>query len=224
MPNSRAAGAHRTLRRRLAAVAILAVAGGAVVFASGVTSAAYNDQANLNMAGDAGLGYAGRFEIGVVLPNGTVEQADGPSGYPWAVPGAAALVPGHDLVTQIPVFNNTAGLLATTTMTVIARNGDGAVSTTVPNITPFLRFTAVTGRGAVLFSDATLADAHASLGSLAARSVAPLAQGDAYTAGASGSSTTITLTIRYLDAPGVEALNGGQSAMAVRFDAVSSKR
>lgn len=227
MHNSRSSvAAHRGARRRRPLIAVsvaLAIVGGVAAVAGGVTSAAYTDQANLNLAGDAGVGYAGRFDIGVVLPNGTVEQADSPDGYAWAVPGAATLVPGHELVTQIPVFNNTADLLARTTMTVIARNGDGAVSATVPNITPFLRFTAVTGSGTVLFSDATLADAHASLGDLAARAQTPLAQGDAYAAGASGSSATITLTIRYLDASGVEALNGGQSAVAVRFDAVSAK-
>lgn len=215
---------RRTTRRFALAVAAGAIAVvGAVVVTAAATSAAYTDQANMNLAGDAGVGYQGHFDIGIVLPDGTVEQADAPAGYSWPVTDAETLVPGRTVVTQIPVFNNTTDLDADTVVTLVARDGTGAVSPSVPNITPYLRFTASRADGSVLFSDAALADAHASLGTLSARGEQPLVAGDAYTPGATASSDIITLTIRYLDVAGVESLNGGQSALAVQFDAASRK-
>lgn len=202
------------------------IAAGALVIGIGitvasVTTAAYNDQANLNL-GAEGIGFAHRFDIGVVLPDGTVQQADDPEGVDWAVEGASTLVPGRSVTTSIPVFNNTPTLDADTTFEVVLRNTDGSVAPATPNITPHLRFTAEID-GAVLFSNVPWSDAHGALGELAARGSSALTEGDAYIAGAVDSERSLDLTITYLDEPGVEALNGGQSALSVRFNAQSVK-
>jgi len=209
------APARRTGRRRLiASVGTLLVAG------TLVSSAAFVDQANLNLGG-AGIGFPYTFDIGVVLPDGTVEQADTDAGFDWTVDGSETLVPGGSVTTTIPVFNNTPTLSSDTVFKVVLRNGDGTVAPGVPNITPFLRFTAQDQAGTALFTDATWDAASGAVGLLQARGSDALDAGASYTAGAAGSEGTITLTINYLDAPGVEALNGGQAALAVRIDATS---
>ncbi|MDQ1129963.1 hypothetical protein [Microbacterium sp. SORGH_AS_0888] len=214
---------RRTRRRTATAALRVGLAFGAVAITGlALSSAAYTDRANLNLGG-AGIGFDGRFDIGVVLPDGTVEQADGPTGYDWIVAGAEELVPGHSVTTEIPVFNNTERLAADTTVSVVLRNGDGTVAPGVPNITSFLRFSAVDDAGTTLFTDATWDQAHASLGALEVRGAAALAQGDAYVAGQVDSARTVTLTIAYRDDPGVEDYNGGQAALAVRFDAASER-
>lgn len=188
-----------------------------------VTSAAYNDTADLNVGNGtaaSGIGSPDRFDLGIVRADNVVIQADAAGGADWVVPGAATLVPGHSVTTDIPVFNNTPKLRAATTFKVVLRNTDGTVAGR-PNITPFLRFTAKKADGTVLFTGKTYDQATASLGTLGARGAAALVAGATYSAGAAGASDTVTLTITYLDVAGVEALNGGQSAVSVRFDATS---
>jgi len=206
---------HRSGRRRLAVSAGVLLLAGTLV-----SSAAFVDQATLNLGG-GGIGFPYTFDIGAVLPDGTVEQADTDAGYDWVVDGAQTLVPGGSVSTTVPVFNNTPTLAADTTVEVVLRNGDGTVAAGIPNITPFLRFSATDQAGTALFTDVTWDAARATLGLLAPRGAAELSAGDAYTAGQVGSEGAVTLTIDYLDVPGVEAFNGGQAALALRFDATS---
>lgn len=207
-------------RRRSGRLRLVASAG--VLLAAGtlVSSAAYVDEATLTL-GDTGIGFPYTFDIGAVLPDGTVVQADSDAGVDWVVAGAATLVPGGSVTTTVPVFNNTPTLAADTVVEVVLRNGDGSVAPGVPNITPFLRFTAQDQDGTVLFEDVTWDAASAPVGLLAPRGTDAVTAGDTYAAGATGSEGQITLTIDYLDEPGVEELNGGQSALALRFDATS---
>lgn len=205
----------------LATIATAALGLGGLALVTSVTAASLSDQANLNI-GESGIGSGDRFDIGVVLPSGTVEQADPPRGFDWVVGGSQELTPGHSVTTTIPVFNNTPKLNAATSFEILLRNGDGAVSTSVPNITEFLRFTAEVD-GQVLFQDVTWDAAQGVVGTLTARGSAPLAEGDTYTAGPSGSEQSVLLTITYLDVAGVEAFNGGQSALSLRFMAESVK-
>ncbi len=186
-----------------------------VLMSAGATAAGYTDEAALGLGG---IGSTERFDIGVVS-QGTALQADLPTGAPWAVTGADALVPGRTITTEVPVFNNTSRLLADATLSIVAR--DGGVGSGVPDITPHLRFTATLADDSILFEDAELAEASGGIGALAARGTVPLAGGDPFTPGAPGSLDTITLSIEYLDEPGVEALNGGQSALSLRLDASS---
>lgn len=202
-------------RLRVALAAGTAVLLGAVA----TSSAAYVDRANLNLA--ARVGSPDRFDIGLVLADGTVAQGDTDAGVDWAVAGAEDLVPGHAVTTEIPVFVNTPALAADTTVEIVLRGTDGAVAPDVPNITPALRFTGRTSDGTVLFADVAWAEARGSLGVLAARGGDALAAGEAYAAGAAGSAETLTLTVAYPDAPGVEDLNGGRAALSVRFNATS---
>ncbi|GMA29089.1 hypothetical protein [Arenivirga flava] len=208
---------ERTRARPLLLRTGVAVLGLLVLLAAGTTGAAHTDGARLGLGG-AGIGPSERFDIGLVS-QGRALQADLPSGAPWAVPGAGELVPGRTITTELPVFNNTPRLLADTAIAIVAR--EGGTGDGVPDITPFLRFTATLASGAVLFEDAVLADASGSLGALAPRGAPPLDGGEAFTPGEPGSLDTITLSIEYLDEPGVEALNGGQSALSLRFDAGS---
>ncbi|MFC6356465.1 hypothetical protein [Luethyella okanaganae] len=187
------------------------------------TAAAYNDTANLNLGSgtsSSGIGYPNRFDIGIVLPDNTVEQADTASGFDWTIAGSDQLVPGSSITTTIPVFNNTPDLRAAVDFKVLLRNTDGSVGPGVPNITRFLRFTA-SRNGTALFSDVTWNAASGTLGTLAARGSTALAEGAVYTNGAAGSSTPLILKISYLDVPGVEAYNGGRSALRLRFNASS---
>lgn len=184
------------------------------------TSAAMTDFARLNIIGDS-LIESPEFDIGVVRDNGTVEQADTAAGFDWAVAGAAALVPGKSVATTIPVFNNTSNLKADTTFKIVLRNGDGTVAAGIPNILPYLRFTATDEGGKAIFSNVPWDQAKGALGVLEPRWGAVLNQGDRYTRAADGAEKKLNLTITYLDAPGVENYNGGQAAIAVHFDATS---
>lgn len=200
------------------------VAAVALVAGLAVTGANFVDFANLNLGNgsdDSGIGSTGRFDIAVVTANGTIEQADGPNGFTWDIPNSANLVPGHEISTDIPVFNNSRNFGADTTVTMLLRNGDGRVDDQTPNIISFLRFTAEDEDGAILFEDVTWDQANGALGVLEARAAEPLTQGDTYVAGAADSATVVTLTVEFLDVPGVENVNGGQSAVALRFDAES---
>lgn len=216
---------RRTRLKMIAAAVAVGVGSVCSVAAPGITSAAMTDRADLNLgngAADSGIGFPDVFDIGVVLPNDTVEDADGPGGFDWTVPEAATLVPGHSVTTTIPVFNNTPTLGADTTFEIVLRNGDGQTAAGVPNITEFLRFTAEDDSGDLLFADVSWSDARASLGVLDPRGTAALAPGDGFTAGDAGSADAVTLIIDYPDVAGVEAYNGGQSAFSVRFDATST--
>ncbi|QTX03324.1 hypothetical protein [Agromyces archimandritae] len=195
-----------------ASAAVLAVGG---ALAAGATSAAFTDEARLVTTGRIGSPFT--FDIGVVDQGGMVRQADGPAGIDWPIAGADTLVPGHSITTELTVFNNTRQVGADTTVSIVLRNDDGAVADK-PNITGYLRFTARID-GVAVFEDRAWADAEGSIGVLAARGTAPLADGAAYTAGNAGSERNLELTITYLDADGVEYLNGGQAAIALSFDA-----
>lgn len=199
------------------------LAAGAVAAVLAVTTGASSvDQASMNLGGGTGIGFAHRFDIALVH-DGLVEQADSDGGVDWAIEGAESLVPGKSISTVIPVFNNTESLRSAVNFSLALRNGDGSVSETVPNILPFLRFSAIDGEGEPLFSNVPWDKASASLGVLAARSTTALNQGDSYVAGAASSDGEVKLTISYLDLPGVEKLNGGQASIAVHFDATSVK-
>lgn len=188
----------------------------------GLTGASFTDIGNVNVGGAGGrIGSTDAFDLALVDQQGRVLQADGPSGAQWAVPGADTLLPGHSVTTNVRVFNNSRRLPADLEVSIVPRNGDGRVSASVPNITPHLRFTATLSDGTVLFEDATLADAGAVLPTLAAGARASQQETSTYVTGATGSSSRITLTIDYLDEPGVELLNGGQAAIGIRFDATS---
>lgn len=214
---SKGAPSVRT-RRKLA----VTLAGGALVAAGiGMTSATYHDQANLNL-GNAGIGFPGRFDIALVLPDGTVEQADRAGGYDWAIEDADQLVPGRSITTTLPVFNNTEALAARTTFRVVTRTNDGSVGPGVPNITERLRFEARSSSG-VLFTDVPIAKANADLGVLAPRGTGALTEGDEYSTGDEGAAERITLKITFPHAPGDDAFNGGQAALSVRFDAESAQ-
>ncbi len=203
-PRARRAGRTRTV---LAAVGIVALV------PLGITIAAYSDDAGLGLAA-SGIGSVDRFDIGLVS-SGTVVQGDGMPGALWTVEGAERLVPGGAIDAQVKVFNNSPRLPADTTMTVVVRDVTG------PDITPHLRFTATAGDGTVLFERVAIDEATGSLGSLAARGAPALVEGDAFSQAAPGSAELVTVRIEYLDVPGVEALNGGRSALDLRFDASS---
>lgn len=199
---------------------LVLTAGVLAMAAMAVTSAAATDFARLNIVGDS-LIESPQFDIGVVRDNGTVEQADTEAGFDWAVAGAADLVPGKSVATTIPVFNNTSNLKADTNFKIVLRNGDGTVGAGIPNILPFLRFTATDEGGKAIFSDVPWDQAKGALGVLEPRWGAILNQGDTYTRAADGSAKKLNLKITYLDGPGVENYNGGQAAIALHFDATS---
>lgn len=201
----------------------IALAGGGVLLAAAVaTLASFTDFANLNLGPEgSGIGNPNRFDIAVVLPDGTVEQADSDDGYNWDIPGAELLIPGGTIETAIPVFNNSANITGAVTVSLDLLNGDGSVGDR-PNITEFLRFTAHRD-GVELFTDKPWAEAQADFGKLEARDGDPLAQGDPFVAGAANSVGTLELSIEYLDAPETVDFNGGQSAFRVHFGAESTR-
>lgn len=205
---------------RVTLVSILAALTLTTAGLAAVTFATLTDEASLGL-GTTGVGFAHRFDIAVVLPDGSVEQADSAGGYSWRVAGAETLVPGRSVKTTIPVFNNTPNLAAAVDIEIVL-SGDGSVGS-APNITKFLRFTAKDSAGTVLFHDVGWATAKADLGVLAARGGAALSQGGTYAAGATGSEDTITLTIDYPESTDTEDYNGGLSAFSVRIHATSTK-
>lgn len=184
------------------------------------TAAAFTDFANLNLGGEGGIGSDNRFDIAVVLPNNTVEQADTDAGYNWEIEGAKALVPGGHLETTIPVFNNTSAVVADTQIAVELRGADGSVGD-APNIVDFLRFTASVD-GTDIFTNVTWEQAQGSLGNLAARDAAPLASGAQYVPGASGSAKDIVLSIDYLDETETVNYNGGMTAIRLAITSSSA--
>ncbi len=195
------------------------LAGGTLLLVGAVaTAAAFTDWANLNLGGE-GIGNSNRFDIGVVLADDTVEQADSDAGYDWIIDGSDGLIPGGEISTSIPVFNNTRNMRAMVSFETQLLNGDGSVGSQ-PNITKFLRFSAAID-GTELFADLPWDQAGGELGTLAARGSDPLSQGGVYVAGAEGSEATLDLTIAYLDEPETVDYNGGQSALRLRFDAES---
>ncbi|WP_198677585.1 hypothetical protein [Leucobacter luti] len=203
---------------------IALASGGVLLAAAAATLASFTDVANLNLGNGSdgsGIGNPNRFDIAVVLPDGTVEQADDDAGYNWEVPWAETLIPGGSITTSIPLFNNTRDIQAAVAVSIELRNGDGTVADH-PNITKFLRFTAARD-GEELFADKPWAEAQADFGTLAAREADPLKPGEVYTAAAAGSVGTLDLTIAYLDEPETVDYNGGQSAFRVHFGAESTR-
>ncbi|MHA3684884.1 hypothetical protein ACXR2W_11590 [Leucobacter sp. HY1908] len=182
------------------------------------TAAVLTDWANLNLGG-TGIGSANKFDIGVVIPAGTVEQADTDKGFDWRIKDSDALVPGGTIETEIPVFNNTPKIDAVVDFRLLLKGNQGAVPGK-PNITEFLRFSAKLD-GVELFADKPWEEAVGTLGKLEPRGKAPLAHGDVFVDGDSGSRQNLVLTITYLDDPQTVDFNGGQSALAIRFDAQS---
>lgn len=187
------------------------------------TVAAVNDVANVNITSesDRGVGSSDRFDIALVAQDGTVEQADGAAGFDWEIPEAATMIPGSTISTEIPFFSNVPRLRSAVDIEVLASGGTGEVAG-VPNITPFLRFSAEVD-GTAIFTDAEWGTAKGALGILESRGSAALAQGAVYAAGAPGSEKTVKLTVHYLDDPATAALNGGQAAIKLRVNAESTK-
>ncbi len=206
-------------RTRGATVRLVCASGALLLGATSISAAMLTDDSNLGL-GATGIGFDGRFDLAVVTPDGSVEQVQEIGGEELVIDAARSLVPGRSVSVDIPVFNNTTQLAAETTFEIVAAGGDGAV-TGVPNITPHLRFSATDASGTVLVDDVAWEDASGVLGILAARDSAPLVDGVPYVAGAVGSEQTLRLTIEYVDGPALEALNGGQSALSVRFHATS---
>ncbi|SDQ49948.1 hypothetical protein [Leucobacter chromiiresistens] len=210
-------------RRAISGLTALSLGAGAIaltVAGATVTAAALQDDARLNVTA---VGFDGVFDVGVVTPEGTVEQADGDAPYLYPFPAGATLLPGGSVTAEIPVFNNTNGLAAATDFQVQLLNEDGRVDAATPNITPFIRFSAVNPAGELIFENVTWDQAKGSLGVLSSRGAEPLSPGASFTEGADGSKGVLALTVSYLDADGVRELNGGQSAFAIRFDASSVK-
>lgn len=204
----------------------LVLAGGGLVLAASVaTLASFTDVANLNLGNGAdgsGIGNPEKFDLAVVLPDGTVEQADTDAGYNWEVPGAETLIPGGTIATTIPIFNNSARIDASIAVSLVLLNGDGSVAER-PNITQFLRFSA-TRDGVELFAERPWSEAQGEFGILSARDADPLNPGDPFTEGATNSAGSLELTIDYLDLPETENFNGGQSAFRVHFGAESTQQ
>lgn len=193
------------------------------------TSAAFTDNAYVNLGGSGGLGDASKFDIALLdSANGNrIIQSKAPGAIlNHPITNADKMVPGSIVSTVINVVNNSKNADSTLKVTIDAPNG-GQVGS-APNITQFLRFTAtykLDGAGAAqpLFSDVTLAQANATLGGtnpvrLKARGVDSQADGAVYAAAAANGRAEITLTIEYREAAGTEAYNGGQSALQMIFD------
>lgn len=212
--------ARRGRARSRTDAARLGLAAGALLLGVvSLSAAALSDTATMGL-GTSGIGFDGRFDLAVVSADGSVEQTSATTGAERVIDEAQALVPGRSVSVEIPVFNNTSRLAADTVFRVVARGGDPATAG-VPDITPHLRFSAQDAAGNAIFTSVTLDQATGALGILAARGADPLADGATFVAGAAGSDQTLKLTIEYLDEPGVEALNGGRSALSVSFDATS---
>lgn len=190
------------------------------------TSAAFTDQANLNL-GTAGLG-SGTFDIGVVT--GTVfRQAATPGVVLVPLTGADALVPGRTVTVDVRVANNSP-YPATLTIKVLAGGiaNDGAVAGK-PNITGFLRFSvqdlsnsAYIIGGATPAAAVALASATGTTDPLSPRGAAAVADGANWTAGAVGSDRVLRLSIVYPDTPATSTYNGGQSALQLSVTGASS--
>lgn len=187
------------------------------------TTASYTDHANVNLGGaHGGIGMSERFDIAVILPDGTVEQADNQDGYNWPIDGADTLIPGSTIHTEIPIFNNTPRAIAETSFSVQLLNDDGSVGE-APNIIEFLRFTARVD-GKEVFSSVPWEEAHGAIGNLEPRNASALSAGDPYKAGSHGSERKLTLEIKYVDDPRTVDYNGGATALKVNISSISGKQ
>ncbi|MFC4223905.1 hypothetical protein [Lysinibacter cavernae] len=198
------------------------------------TSAAFTDNAYLNLGGAAGLGDASPYSIALVDASNKVVQAKPLAGNKaaavnWPITNADKMVPGSTVSTAITVFNNSKNADSTLKVTVGKLNGDGKVGT-APNITQFLRFTATAKIGAgadiPLFTNATAETATANLGAsniLNARGIVAQQDGATYIpGGVPTSKAVVTLTITYLDVPETVNYNGGQSGLQLIFDGTTT--
>ncbi|MBU5422993.1 hypothetical protein KQI48_09985 [Cellulomonas hominis] len=215
---ARAATAPRFPVRRAGLAALVAavalVAG--MLAGSAVTSAAFTDAARLGL-GAGGVGSADPFDVVLVDAAGTARQAA--PGTPLAVdlPDRDLLVPGRTVETTLRIANNHASIAAALSATVAAAPVAGT-----PDITPHLRVTVFGPDGGALLDGAT-PGTPADLGVLTARGGAAVADGAAWSEGAAGSWTTVTVRVHLLDVPATEALNGGLARLTVRLDAISTE-
>lgn len=191
------------------------------------TVSALTDRASLNV-GPAGIGSNVPFGILTIHPDGTVHHAASGSAAVVPLTGDDSFVPGRSISVVIGVANNSPGVAAALTLSVVPSDAGGTgQSGTAPNITPFLRITVIdtaTGQP-VIGGSATdpsqgvaLADATVALGRLGARGAAPLSDGDQWVAGAPDSRRDLTVVLYYVDTPETSAYNGGASALEVVFD------
>lgn len=221
------------VKRRFSLSAILtgALMTAAVALSIGLTASAYTDRASLNL-GPTGIGVNSPFDIAAVLPNGTLAQAVPGSGVSIPVTGEQAFVPGRSVTVVLSVANNTPDLAATATVAVTPSDaaGTGQVGS-APNITSFVRVTIFDTTTLQLLvggstTDATqgvpVSAASASVGRLNPRGSAALADGATWVPGAAGSWRSLTVVLYYVDTPATSSYNGGQTALAVKFDATST--
>lgn len=195
------------------------------------TVSALTDRASLNL-GPAGIGSEVPFSLVSIHPDGSVHHAPPGSGAVVPLTGDDAFVPGRSISVDLGVANNTPGIAAAVTMTIVpaGAGGTGQVGT-APNITPFIRVTVVDaatgellvgGSAADPAQGASIADANAVLGRLTPRGAAPLADGAAWVAGDPESRRNLTITLHYADSPEASEYNGGRSALEVVFHGTSA--
>ncbi len=199
--------------------AILLVAGllasALLAGAAVMSAAALTDEANLNI-GTRGVGFDGRFDVGVVDPEGRARQVDAAlPALDWNIEDARSLGPGGSLKIELPIFNNTQKAAAEVRLRLESLESGGGK----PTINDHLLFTATLADGTEIFSKKRLSEAEGLLGVLAARESAPLSEGDGFTAGNAESLSVVTLLVEYLDEDGVENLNGAQGRFGVKVDA-----
>jgi hypothetical protein len=204
----------------LAAGAALMLTFAVFVDTTTTTSAAQNDQANVNLSSIAIL----RFAVGVLNPDGTVAEASTDAPLPLRFDNGSQLIPGGSASTELLVFNNSERLTNLVSLAV-ETIGDGSVDidgTTHPNITKFLRFTVSDEDGNTLLDRVAVDDATLALPTLAARERAELEPGDRFTAGADGSAMTLRIRIDYVDSPETINYVTGLSALALVLQATSA--
>lgn len=203
----------------------------AVALAAGPTYSAFTDAANLVVGAD-GIGSKEVFGLVTIGPDGVARKA--PDSTPAVVPvsGEDSFVPGRTVQLDVSVANNTPSFAAAVSVAVSPTDsgGTGQVGT-APNITPLLLVTVVdTTTGQLLIggnaSDPSqgvpVAQASATIGRLAPRQAAPLADGATWVPGASGSREDLTVYLYYPDTPETSTFNGGKTALAVKFYGAST--
>lgn len=188
------------------------------------TSATFNDSARLGL-GSHGIGSADPFAIVLVDDAGTAQEAEPGAPLALDLPDRDTLVPGRTLEASARVANNHPDIAAAVAATVDAEPVAGT-----PDLTPFLRITVLGPEGEVLLGagadrpqDGVDPGALADLGVLTARGAAPVPHGTAWTEGAAGSATSLTVLVHLLDDPATSALNGGQAHLSIRIDATSTE-
>lgn len=207
--------------------AAAAMVGAAAVVAVGlaavsVTVASYQDRAHVNLGTD-GVGSADPFGIVLVDGAGTVQDAPAGDSLAVDVPGAGALAPGRTVEAVVVVANNHPAIAAGLSVSVTGEALDES-----RDITEFLRFSVLDGEGESL-SGGSRQDPAAGLplgeagdaGVLAARGEAPIEHGGPWSAGAEGSTRTVTVLVHMLAEPATEMLNGGQAHLAVQVHGTS---